>query len=52
MEAAAAQLTNGDSETARQRVADGLNVLAINLLEHLDFEEREAGPTLRRLERL
>lgn len=52
VEAAAAQLTNGDSETARRRVADGLNVLAGNLLEHLDFEEREAGPTLRRLERL
>ena len=52
VEAAAAQLTNGDSETARTRVADGLNVLAENLLAHLDFEEREAGPTLRRLERL
>jgi hypothetical protein len=39
-------------ETARKRVADGLTVLAENLLAHLDFEEREAGPTLRRLERL
>jgi hemerythrin HHE cation binding domain-containing protein len=52
VEAAAAHLTNGDSETARKRVAGGLNVLAENLLAHLDFEEREAGPTLRRLERL
>jgi iron-sulfur cluster repair protein YtfE (RIC family) len=52
VEAAARQLTNGDSEPARQRVADALNLLAGNLLEHLDFEEREAGPTLRRLERL
>ncbi len=52
VEAAAAHLTNGDSEAARTRVADGLNVLAENLLAHLDFEEREAGPTLRRLERL
>ena len=52
VEAAAVQLTNGDSEAARERVADGLNVLAENLLAHLDFEEREAGPTLRRLERL
>ena len=52
VEAAAVHLTNGDSEAARKRVADGLNVLAENLLAHLDFEEREAGPTLRRLERL
>jgi hypothetical protein len=52
VEAAAAHLTNGDSEAARLRVADGLNALATNLLAHLDFEEREAGPTLRRLERL
>ena len=52
VEAAAVQLTNGESATARQRVAEGLNVLAENLLAHLDFEEREAGPTLRRLERL
>jgi iron-sulfur cluster repair protein YtfE (RIC family) len=52
VEAAAVHLTNGDSETARERVADCLNVLAENLLAHLDFEEREAGPTLRRLERL
>jgi hemerythrin-like domain-containing protein len=52
VEAAAEHLTNGDSEAARKRVAAGLNVLAENLLEHLGFEEREAGPTLRRLERL
>ena len=52
VESAAAHLMNGDSEVARKRVADGLNVLAKHLLAHLDFEEREAGPTLRRLERL
>jgi iron-sulfur cluster repair protein YtfE (RIC family) len=52
VEAAATHLTNGDSESARLRVAEGLDLLAANLLAHLDFEEREAGPTLRRLERL
>jgi hypothetical protein len=52
VEAAAVQLTNGESDAARRRVADGLTVLAANLLAHLDFEEREAGPTLRRLEHL
>ena len=52
VEAAAVRLTNGESATARQRVVEGLNVLAENLLAHLDFEEREAGPTMRRLERL
>jgi hypothetical protein len=52
VEAAAVQLTNGEGEAARRRVADGLTVLAENLLAHLEFEEREAGPTLRRLERL
>lgn len=52
VEAAARELTNGDSEAARRRVADGLQALAGNLLEHLDFEEREAGPTLRGLDRL
>ncbi len=52
VEAAAMELTNGDGEAARRRVADGLNVLAEDLLAHLEFEEREAGPTLRRLERL
>jgi hypothetical protein len=52
VEGAARELTNGDSESARQRVADGLHKLADNLLEHLDFEEREAGPTLRGMERL
>jgi len=35
---------------ARRRVVDALALLAKHLLEHLDFEEREAGPTLRRLE--
>jgi hypothetical protein len=52
VEAAAVHLTNGESATARQRVAEGLNVLAENLLAHLDFEEREVGPTMRRLERI
>jgi hypothetical protein len=52
VEAAAVQLTNGEGEAARRRVADVLTVLAENLFAHLEFEEREAGPTLRRLERL
>jgi hypothetical protein len=52
VEAAALQLTNREGEAARRRVADGLTTLAEDLLAHLEFEEREAGPTLRRLEKL
>jgi hypothetical protein len=50
VEAAARALTDGDSGAARRRVIDGLQNLTVNLLEHLDYEERNAGPTLRRLD--
>jgi Hemerythrin HHE cation binding domain len=49
-EAAGALGEDADLE-ARKRVADALALLSEHLLEHLEFEEREAGPTLRRLER-
>jgi len=47
VEGAAAALNGGDD--ARARVTLSLDVLAESLLEHLDYEEREAGPTLRAL---
>lgn len=47
VERAAAGLTR--SEDARERVTLALEVLAESLLAHLDYEERNAGPTLRRL---
>jgi hypothetical protein len=50
VERAAAALTDSDGDDARARVTLSLDVLAEQLLEHLDFEERNAGPTLRRLE--
>jgi hypothetical protein len=52
VEAAARSLTETDADDARQRVIDGLQDLHVHLLEHLDYEERNAGPTLRRLDRL
>jgi hypothetical protein len=52
VEAAARALTDTDGGYARRRVIDGLRDLHVNLLEHLDYEERHAGPTMRRLERL
>jgi hypothetical protein len=42
-------LTDTDGGDARRRVIDGLQDLHVHLLEHLDFEERQAGPTMRRL---
>jgi hypothetical protein len=50
--AAARALTETDGGDARQRVIDGLQELHAHLLEHLDYEERHAGPTMRRLDRL
>jgi hypothetical protein len=50
VEAAAGDL-DGDDEASRARLADGLKGLAAELLVHLDFEEREAGPTIRALDR-
>jgi hypothetical protein len=49
VEAAAAALDSDDCEASRQRVADGLDALARSLLEHLGYEERTAGPTIRRM---
>jgi hypothetical protein len=52
VEAAARALTETGGGVARQRVIDGLRNLHVHLLEHLDYEERHAGPTMRRLDRL
>jgi hypothetical protein len=52
VEAAARTLTETDHGDARQRVLDGLRDLHVHLLEHLDYEELRAGPTIRRLEGL
>jgi hypothetical protein len=52
IEAAARSLTVSGGGDARQRVADGLRELHVHLLEHLDYEEGHAGPTMRRLDRL
>jgi hemerythrin HHE cation binding domain-containing protein len=49
VEAACRELTQTDGGDARQRVVDGLHDLHVHLLEHLDYEERNAGPTIRRL---
>jgi hypothetical protein len=51
VEAAARALTDGDGE-ARLRVVDGLHELRVHLLEHLDYEEAEAGPVIRRFDHL
>jgi hypothetical protein len=50
VEAAARSLTETDGGDVRQRVIDGLRDLHIHLLEHLDYEELHAGPTMRRLD--
>jgi hypothetical protein len=52
VEAAARELTDTDGGDARQRVIDSLQEVHVHLLEHLDYEERNAGPTIRRLDRL
>jgi hypothetical protein len=52
IEAAARSLTDTGAAGARLQVTDGLRELHVHLLEHLDYEERNAGPTLRRLDRL
>ena len=52
VEAAARALTDTNGADARRRVIDGLRDLHVHLLEHLDYEELNAGPTMRRLERL
>ena len=52
VEAAARALTDTDAGDARRSVIDGLQDLHVHLLEHLDYEELKAGPTMRRLDRL
>ena len=52
VEAAARALTEADGGAARQRVIAGLGDLQGHLLEHLDYEELNAGPPMRRLESL
>lgn len=52
IEAAARALTDTDRGDARQRVIDGLEALHVHLLGHLDYEESQAGPAMRRLDRL
>jgi hypothetical protein len=52
VEEGARALTDSEGEDARQRVIDGLRELHVHLLEHLDYEETRAGPTMRRLDRL
>jgi hemerythrin-like domain-containing protein len=38
-----------EDEAARAELAGGLNALAEHLLSHLDYEETNLNPTLRRL---
>jgi len=52
VEAAARSLPDTNGGDARRRVIDGLQELHVHLLEHLDYEERHAGPTMRRLDHL
>jgi hypothetical protein len=52
IEDAARALTETDGDAARRRVIDGLRDLHVHLLEHLDYEELNAGPPIRRLDRL
>jgi hypothetical protein len=51
VEAAARELTATDGDV-RRRVIDGLEELHLHLLEHLEYEERNAGQTIRRLDHL
>jgi hypothetical protein len=50
VEAAAVDL-DGDEGATRARLSEGLVALSDQLLAHLSYEEREAGPTIRSLER-
>jgi glycerol-3-phosphate dehydrogenase len=43
-------LTKIDSDAVRRSIGDTLTVLSERLLDHLDYEELNAGPTLRRME--
>jgi hypothetical protein len=52
VEAAARSLTDTNGGDARRRVIDGLQDLHLHLLEHLEYEELNAGPVMRRLDHL
>jgi hypothetical protein len=52
VEAAARALTETAEDDARQRVVAGLGELHTHLLEHLEYEELNAGPAIRRLDSL
>jgi hypothetical protein len=49
VEAAAAALAEEDGREARRALIDTLGALERNLLEHLDYEERNVATTVRRL---
>jgi iron-sulfur cluster repair protein YtfE (RIC family) len=51
VEAAARALGEFGTPEQRSRLVNALNVLARDLLTHLDFEEEQLGPTLRTLTR-
>jgi hypothetical protein len=48
IETATGELAGEDTPAARQRVVDALTTLADRLLVHLDYEEEQLGPVLRR----
>jgi Hemerythrin HHE cation binding domain len=50
VETAARALTEADGDGAREHVVKGLRDLHGHLLEHLDYEERNAGPIICRLD--
>jgi hemerythrin HHE cation binding domain-containing protein len=43
-------LTKIESDSVRRSIVDTLKVLSERLLEHLDYEELNVGPTLRRMD--
>jgi hemerythrin-like domain-containing protein len=52
IEATAQALTGTDSDAARERLSGELDSLGDRLLAHLDYEEKNLEPSLRRIERL
>jgi cell division septum initiation protein DivIVA len=52
IEATAQALTGSDSDAARERLSGELDSLGDHLLAHLDYEEKNLEPSLRRIERL
>lgn len=42
-------VTKIDSDAVRRSITDTLNVLSERLLEHLEYEELNVGPTMRRM---